>query len=128
MDSVETFISDILGVKAKHRGLYGDTEAYYGTVEQQGRLTLHLHMLLWLTGNLRPQEIHERLLDPDLSFQKKMIACLESVHTGNFQSGTFDDVVEGVKNKVKTRHTRIQHKLCQNFHLQLTKWALLPSF
>ena len=49
---VETFISDILDVKAKHQGLYGDTEAYYGTVEQQGRLILHLHILLWLTGNL----------------------------------------------------------------------------
>ncbi len=30
---VETFISDILDVKAKHQGLYGDTEAYYSTVE-----------------------------------------------------------------------------------------------
>ena len=43
---VETFISDILGVDSTHRGLYGKTNAYYGTVEQQGRLTLHLHMLL----------------------------------------------------------------------------------
>ena len=25
-------------------GLYGKTEGYYGTVEQQGRLTLHLHL------------------------------------------------------------------------------------
>ena len=43
---IETFIRDVLEINAKHRGLYGDTEAYYGTVEQQGRLTLHLHLLL----------------------------------------------------------------------------------
>jgi len=43
---VQTFISSILGVGEKHSGIYGDTSAYYGTVEQQGRLTLHLHLLL----------------------------------------------------------------------------------
>ncbi|KIM35723.1 hypothetical protein M413DRAFT_53568, partial [Hebeloma cylindrosporum] len=31
---VETFISEVLGVNSKHRRLYGDTDAYYGTVEQ----------------------------------------------------------------------------------------------
>ncbi|KAF8805552.1 hypothetical protein BYT27DRAFT_7258073 [Phlegmacium glaucopus] len=45
---VESFIADVLGVDANHRGLYGETEAHYGTVEQQGRLTLHLHMLIWI--------------------------------------------------------------------------------
>jgi len=41
-----------LGVDQDHTGLYGDTSAYYGTVEQQGRLTLHLHLLLWIAGSL----------------------------------------------------------------------------
>ena len=54
---VETFITDVLGVNSDHRGLYGDTDAYYRTVEQQGRLTLHLHMLLWILGALSPQEM-----------------------------------------------------------------------
>jgi len=54
---IETFITDILGVGSEHHGLYGDTTAYYGTVEQQGQLTLHLHMLLWIKGCLNPQEI-----------------------------------------------------------------------
>ena len=31
---VETFITDVLGIDAKHHGLYGDTAGYYGTVEQ----------------------------------------------------------------------------------------------
>ena len=37
---VETFIMDVLGIGAGHHGLYGDTGGFYGTVEQQGRLTL----------------------------------------------------------------------------------------
>lgn len=42
--AVQTFISDVLGFNNELMpGLYGDVEAYYGTVEQQGRLTLHLH-------------------------------------------------------------------------------------
>jgi len=96
---IETFISDVLGVNSTHRGLYGETNTYYGTVEQQGRLTLHLHMLLWLKGALRPEDIREKLLDPNSDFRKKMINWLESVHTGDFQTGTLDDVAEQVKKK-----------------------------
>jgi Helitron helicase-like domain at N-terminus len=43
---IQAFIKHVLGVGVDHDGLYGDTAAYYGTVEQQGQLTLHLHMLL----------------------------------------------------------------------------------
>jgi len=100
---VETFISEVLGVGSTHRGLYGDTNAYYGTVEQQGRLTLHLHMLLWIKGGLRPEEIRKRLLDPNSDFRKKMINWLESVHTGDFQTGSFDEVAERVTRKCKDK-------------------------
>ena len=54
---VKLFITEILGADTNHRGIYGSIPAYYGTVEQQGRLTLHLHMLIWLKGNLTPQEM-----------------------------------------------------------------------
>ena len=54
---IKAFIKHVLGVDADHPGLYGDTSSYYGIVEQQGRLTLHLHMLLWIRGALTPQEI-----------------------------------------------------------------------
>jgi len=40
------FIKHVLGVGTEHSGLYGDTSGYYGTVEQQGHLTLHLHTVL----------------------------------------------------------------------------------
>ena len=56
---VQLFIKHVLGVGMNRRGLYGDTAGYYGTVEQQGHLTLHLHMLLWIRNSLTPQEVHD---------------------------------------------------------------------
>src|SRR6266511_1771492 len=48
---VTTFLTDVLGIQSDNReGFYGPTSGYYGTIEQQGRLMLHLHMLLWIVG------------------------------------------------------------------------------
>ena len=78
---VETFISDVLGVDAKHCGLYGDTNGYYGTVEQQGRLTLHLHMLIWIKGSLNPQEMREKIMSSSSEWKNELIYWLENCHT-----------------------------------------------
>src|ERR1700683_1648744 len=83
---VELFIR----VNQDHPGLYGKTAAYYATVEQQGRLTLHLHMLLWILNSLSPQEIRDRIMDPNSDFQKKIVEYLESVHVGEFMTGNMD--------------------------------------
>ena len=88
-------------MESEHHGLYGDTSAYYGTVEQQGRLALHLHMLLWLHGNLNPQEIRKRIMDPESDWQKKMVKYLESTHIGEFMTGSQTQVLETVNNNEK---------------------------
>src|SRR6202050_2965629 len=93
---IQAFIKHVLGVDANHPGLYGDTSSYYGTVEQQGRLTLHLHMLLWIRGALTPQEIRDRLMDPESDFQKKMVEYHESVHMGEFITGSLEDVKQNL--------------------------------
>src|ERR1700723_3407078 len=92
----EMFIKHILGVGQDHSGIYGDTAAYYGSVEQQGRLALHLHMLLYLRGSLTPQEIRDRIMDPTSDFQQKIVEYLESVHIGEFMTGTMADVKASV--------------------------------
>jgi hypothetical protein len=97
----ELFIKDVLGVGSDHRGAYGDTEAYYGTVEQQGRLALHLHLLLWIRGCLSPQEIRDRIMDPESNFQKRLVEYLESVHVGEFMTGTMEKVVSDVECSAK---------------------------
>ena len=96
----QLFIKDVLGVGSDHQGAYGDTEAYYGTVEQQGRLALHLHLLLWIRGSLSPQEIRDRIMDPESSFQKRLVEYLESVHIGEFMTGPMEKVVSDVECRV----------------------------
>ena len=81
---IEMFIRHVLGVEKDHHGLYGETAGYYGTVEQQGRLMLHLHMLLWIRGSLSPDELRSRILDPDSDFRRKLVEYLENAHAGDF--------------------------------------------
>ena len=120
----KTFITDVLGVGSKHHGLYGDTKAFYGTVEQQGRLTLHLHMLLWIKGCLNPQEMREKFLRSDSEWNQKIIDWLESCHSGEFLTGTqeqvSDKIAENMKNVNYTDPTQTlplpPPKLCKINH------------
>lgn len=95
--TVRLFIKHVLGVDSDHVGIYGKTAAYYGTVEQQGRLTLHLHLLLWIQSSLSPQEIRNRLSEPDGAFEKELIDYLESCHVGELLTGTVNDVKEATR-------------------------------
>ena len=91
---VQMVIKHVFGVGTDHPGLYGDTSAYYGTVEQQGRLTLHMHMMLWIKGALSPQVIRDRIMNKDLEFQQSLISYLEHAHMGELFTGTLDEVKE----------------------------------
>ena len=89
---VDMFIVHVLGLGKKRQGLYGDTSAFYGTVEQQGRLTLHLHMLIWIRGTLPPEEMRRRILDPTSDFRERLVKYLEGTHAGDFMSASLKDV------------------------------------
>jgi len=93
----ENFIKHVLGFGKKHPGLYGETKAFYGTVEQQGQLTLHLHMLIWIKSALSPGDIRDKIMDCDSDFQRSMVEYLESVHQGEFFDGKLEDIVERVE-------------------------------
>ncbi|KAF8224921.1 hypothetical protein L208DRAFT_1308386 [Tricholoma matsutake] len=99
---VEQFIQHVLGVDSYHPGLYGETSAYYGTVEQQGRLTLHIHLLLWIKSGLTPDEIRDRIIDPNSDFQQQMVEYLESTYQGEYMTGTQADVLTNVSNVAKS--------------------------
>ncbi|KAF5331203.1 hypothetical protein D9611_013117 [Ephemerocybe angulata] len=93
---VDLFIKHVLRWKQGDGkpGIYGNTAAYFGTVEQQGRMTLHLHMLVWVAGAWRPQDIKDRLMSGDSAFVRDLIAYLESCQVGEFSTGTMADMVE----------------------------------
>ena len=76
---------------------------YYGTVEQQGRLTLHLHLLLWIRGALSPQEVQDRLVSKDNVFQQELTQYLESFHQGEFLTGSMESVRASVPMQTECR-------------------------
>lgn len=93
---VDAFLKHVLGVGADHPGLYGKTQGYYGTVEQQGRLTLHLHMLVWIKGAMTPQEIRDRIIAKDSEFQKRIVEYLESLHVGEFIDSDMEEMKDNI--------------------------------
>jgi len=94
---VEMFIEHVLGFGKDRQGFYGDTSAFYGTVEQQGRLTLHLHILIWIRGTLAPDEMRRRILDPSSDFRVRLVMYLEGTHAGDFMSANLKDVEAEVR-------------------------------
>ena len=94
---IQLFIKHCLGVGSALPGLFGDTEAYYGTVEQQGRLTLHLHLLLWLRNAMSPSQIRANLSDETSAFWVELSAYLEACHQGEFMTGTYDEVRDRIQ-------------------------------
>lgn len=74
---IQAVLECLLGLKSfkqheqvkREKGILGVVEGHVGTVEAQGRGTLHLHMLLWLHGAPSSNEMKD-LLSSD-SFRSK---------------------------------------------------------
>jgi hypothetical protein len=58
-------------------GVLGPTKAYFGTVESQGRGSLHLHLLIWLDHDMKPADLKEKV--QDVNFREKLKAYLEDI-------------------------------------------------
>ncbi|CAF5122410.1 unnamed protein product [Rotaria sp. Silwood1] len=58
-------------------GVLGPIKAYFGTVESQGRGSLHLHLLMWLNHDMKPADLKEKI--QDASFREKLKAYLEDI-------------------------------------------------
>jgi hypothetical protein len=98
---VEIFLKEVLCWENEEGDLFGHTNVYYATVEQQGRLTLHLHSLLWVLNSLSPQMIRDKSMSDDSQFRKKLIDYLESAHQGEFIHGPEEQVRERVNAAVR---------------------------
>eukprot|EP00732_Lithocolla_globosa_P000954 Lithocolla_globosa_v1_NODE_391_length_4199_cov_7.277027.p1 type:complete len:544 gc:universal NODE_391_length_4199_cov_7.277027:1691-60(-) len=85
--AVDAFLHILLGANrgvhpkqgcfTKEGGILGHINAYYSTVEAQGRGSLHLHLLVWLTGAPSLNEITDRMNDP--TFKQDFINYLETI-------------------------------------------------
>jgi hypothetical protein len=91
---VQLFIKHLCGWDDDNpsSGLFRKPSTYYGTVEQQGCMTLHLQLLLWIEGAPSPQQLQDRLKTADEVFECKITEYLESCHVGEFQTGAMEEV------------------------------------
>ncbi|CAF4698555.1 unnamed protein product [Rotaria sp. Silwood2] len=58
-------------------GVLGPIKTYFGTVESQGRGSLHLHFLIWLDHDMKPADMKEKI--QDVNFRDKLKAYLEDI-------------------------------------------------
>ena len=74
------------------KGVLGPTKAYFGTVESQGRGSLHLHMLIWLDHDLTPSQLkasvqNEKFRDDLLKYLEDIVKQdLSGFSVDNFQA------------------------------------------
>jgi hypothetical protein len=71
-----TLISSILDTMIVG-GVLGPVKAYFGTVESQGRGSLHLHLLIWLDHDMKPNDMKEKI--QNVEFREKLKAYLEDI-------------------------------------------------
>ncbi|KAH6904030.1 hypothetical protein BKA70DRAFT_1038873, partial [Coprinopsis sp. MPI-PUGE-AT-0042] len=64
-------------------GLYGKCTAYFGTVEAQGRGSLHCHMLIWLEGHPSPTDLRSLLQSSEI-YKDHLIPWIEFVMQGDY--------------------------------------------
>jgi hypothetical protein len=96
---VTLFLKHILGIGSEHGGIFGNITHHYGTVEAQGRLTLHLHLLIWVLGGMTPQDVRNKIIAKDTEFERKLVEYLERSHKGEFLTGSMSSVREKVASK-----------------------------
>ena len=58
-------------------GVLGPTKTRFGTVESQGRASLHSHLLAWLDDDMKPADLKENI--QDANFREKLEAYLEDI-------------------------------------------------
>ncbi|CAF5037428.1 unnamed protein product, partial [Rotaria sp. Silwood1] len=58
-------------------GVFGLAKAYFGTVESQGRGSLHLHLVIWLNHEYTPAQLKENIQNQD--FRENLLNYLEDI-------------------------------------------------
>jgi len=119
---VNKFIRIVLRYDRAEPGAFGRCIGYYGTVEAQGKGTLHCHMLIWLRGHLSPQGLREKVASSP-EYKAKYIKWLESV-----VSCEFPLQIDEAKDFGTPYSTRIQAKDTGAAHPGVVPAPILAEF
>ena len=75
---IDAFLKTIVRFGSYKKGIFGTPTAYYGCTEEQGRGTLHFHMMLWVDWYNSPTEFHEKMRH-DETFRDNILQFLQEV-------------------------------------------------
>lgn len=85
-------------------GVFGRVSGYFGTVESQGRGSLHLHMLLYLMG--APSSAHMTELLQTEEFQKRIVDFLKANLSAELPGIESRDDLKRIPNEVEIAWSR----------------------
>lgn len=77
------------------KGVLGSIKAYFGTVESQGRGSLHLHMLIWLDHDLAPSQLKASVQNE--KFRDDLLKYLEDIIKQDLSGFSVDNIEENGK-------------------------------
>ncbi|KAA1478949.1 hypothetical protein DENSPDRAFT_861946 [Dentipellis sp. KUC8613] len=69
-------------------------------------------MMVWIKKALTPQEIRDRILDANSTFQKQLVEYLEAAHAGEFIGGTMEEIEGVIRAKNETHADRQDPTTC----------------
>ncbi len=97
---LKAFLKEVLGYDVsnptKSSGVLGPVTAYYGCVEAQGRGSLHCHMIVWLKDALNCNQIREKVLEGDQTFQNRLLNFIDDCISNNIPQLSASSELENV--------------------------------
>lgn len=89
---MRAFIDVVLDMDSPDGGLFGRISGYYGTIEAQGRGSLHCHMLVWISGSLGPDALRTKLTE-DEAFRDSLFEWLNDTIKTEVPGQPYDENV-----------------------------------
>jgi len=118
---ITKFIEIVLRYKSSDGpGLFGTCDAYFATVEAQGKGTLHCHMLVWLNGHLSPQELRDTMTNSE-EYKNRVFQWLESSIKCEFPYSEASPTIQS------DRAERVLHKDTGNPHPAVIAAPRIPE-
>ena len=95
---INTLLEVVFGIKKTSSGLqrspgiFGSVRAYIGSVEAQGRGTLHLHMLVWLMDAPTGSVMREALMEE--TFQQRIRSFIEATIHADIDENNLAEILQ----------------------------------
>ena len=104
------------------KGIFGKISAYFGTVESQGRGTLHLHILLWLENAPTSEEMTLLLKSPE--FRNKAASFIRANLRAYIPGLDSVESVKAIPREKDIAYSRPPNPDCDNYDEQLKLFEL----